>query len=121
MPDHDRHASLEAHPTIRSLVADVAGGGAAASVALSRMHDLLPAHFANEEAPGSVFDWVNGRAPELRSRVEALRAQHVDLSSRLRSLDLADPSEVEAFAAKLSAHEAEENEIVALAARRRPG
>ena len=121
MPEHDPHASLEAHPTIRSLVAEVVGGGEGASVALSRMHALLPAHFANEEAPGSVFDWVNGRAPELRSRIDALRAEHVDLSSRLQSLDGADASEVEAFAAKLSAHEAEENEVVALAARRHQG
>lgn len=91
---------------------------------LSLLGDDVEAHFSDEETSG-FFDDVLGRAPRLSDRIDALRAEHQQLSATVHRLQVAatdgDGSDdwwqrIETafhdFSKELMHHEGAENEIL---------
>ncbi len=105
-----------------SIVDRIAGDLSAeeTSAALQDLAGVLPGHLASEERTDGLFDWLRALGPERRGEIEALRAEHADIRSRMAAARHAfDSGKTEAgqeqavfLASALRSHEAVESKLV---------
>ncbi len=94
----------------------------AAAHGLANLRAVLPGHFAHEEVPDGVFDWIVALAPYHRRAVQELVNDHHSLLAELEDLGplhdaSGDPIEealdqARAFCAHMREHEARESELL---------
>jgi hemerythrin len=113
-----------AHKGIAGLLDDLDGSRSPDRNAeiLSELGELLPRHFADEEAPDGLFDHLRARRPRIHEQLEALREEHRSILEILQALRAAkastrdEASRMEnlkgAFLRKLRGHERNENLLV---------
>ena len=95
-------AFREEHDVLRSALERLVSSPTSAEIAAFRQ--LLSAHFAREEGPDGVFDWLIALDPEIEGTVATLVEDHRAL---LRALDRLeeDQGDVRAVAELLMEHE----------------
>ena len=89
---------------------------------LKELGEVLPTHFADEEAPDGLFEHLRARRPRIHEQLTALREEHRSILEILQTLRAAkastrdEASRMEnlkgAFLRKLRGHERNENLLV---------
>ena len=119
VPMSDIHKqTLEEHDEIKAFLDRVRGyDPIRMPAALKELHTALTQHCAHEEAPEGLFDVIGERAPELRRKIQQLRAEHTSMLaellqlSYLRGTDERLKDDVAQFRQRLLDHEAMEREL----------
>ncbi len=96
----------QAHDHLLGLLDQALSGDEAA---LATMRVELGSHFAEEEEPEGLFDWIEILDPSAREDIKALEQEHVQLTALLAAAT-AGPGTAE-LARMLRIHEAKERQL----------
>lgn len=94
--------------------------GEARARLLHELQEKLETHFRSEDAPDGWFAKATREVPDLKERLDALAAEHLELSAEAVSLlHRPDPDREASFLKALSRHESQEAEVLSELLRKR--